>query len=192
MEIAPVPARRRLSSRARACLLLAVFAPVTLLALVPTMLGLERYVVVNDSMSGGIDRGSVVLERVVPLSDLEVGDVITYRPPASAGREGLVTHRIVHIDGSHLQTQGDARGAPDPWLVPVDDASLPRVVLAIPLVGYPFVGAVPQEVWLVLLLVPTVALGLLTLRDTRRRRPTRPPPNHGIGQSRGPAASQPL
>ncbi|MCD4535834.1 signal peptidase I [Nocardioides sp. cx-169] len=192
MEIAPTPARRRRKSRARAWLLLAVLAPVTLLALIPTMLGLQRYVVVQDSMSGGISRGSVVLERVVPVSDLEVGDVITYRPPATAGEKGLVTHRIVHIDGSHLRTKGDAREAPDPWLVPIEDASLPHVVLAIPFVGYPFVGTVARETWLAVLLAPTGVLALLALRGAWRHRRPHPPASHGILPSRGPTASQPL
>ncbi|MCD4524529.1 signal peptidase I [Nocardioides sp. cx-173] len=192
MEIAPTPARRRRRSRARGWLLLAVLAPVTMLSLVPTMLGLQRYVVAQDSMSGGISRGSVVLERVVPVSDLEVGDVITYRPPPTADEKGLVTHRIVHIDGSHLRTKGDALEEPDPWLVPVENASLPHVVLAIPFVGYPFVGTVARETWLAVLLAPTSVLALLALRGAWRHRRADPAPSPGILQSRGPTATQPL
>lgn len=170
MEIAPAPARRRLSSRARAILVLAVLAPVTLLALVPTMFGLERYVVSSESMAGSIDRGSVLFARVVPVSDLEVGDVITYRPPSSSGDRGLVTRRIVRVEGGLLQTQGDARSEPDPWVVPVEGAALPRVVVAIPYVGYPFVAPIGREGWLMLLVVPSVMLGLALLRDPPRRR----------------------
>jgi signal peptidase I len=44
-------------------------------------------------MSGTYDRGSLVLDEVVPVADLKVGDVITYHPPAG-GRMGLITHRI--------------------------------------------------------------------------------------------------
>ena len=33
-------------------------------------------------MTGTYDRGSLVFDEVVPVDDLKVGDVITYRPPA--------------------------------------------------------------------------------------------------------------
>ncbi|WP_193610346.1 signal peptidase I [Nocardioides lijunqiniae] len=172
MEIAPAPARRTLSGRALMLLVLAVIGPVTLLALLPTTLGLERYVVATGAMDGGIDRGSVVLERVVPVSDLEVGDVITYRPPRSADVDELVTRRIVRIDGALLQTQGDALADPDPWLVPVAEAALPRVVLAIPYAGYPFLGSAPREAWWAMV-APGALLGFLALRGVVRRRPRR-------------------
>ncbi|WP_134738362.1 signal peptidase I [Nocardioides sp. 503] len=172
MEIAPAPPRRTMSARALTLLLLAVVGPVTLLALLPTTFGLERYVISTSAMDGGIDRGSVVLERVVPVSDLEVGDVITYRPPRSADVDELVTRRIVLIEGGVLQTQGDALADPDPWLVPVGDASLPRVVVAVPYAGWPFVGSIQREAWWALL-VPGALLGVLVLRDVLRRRPRR-------------------
>jgi signal peptidase len=64
---------------------------------VPALLGLQRYVIVSGSMSGTYDRGALVFDEVVPVRDLRVGDVITYRPPPGAGPTGLVTHRIVAI-----------------------------------------------------------------------------------------------
>ena len=33
-------------------------------------------------MTGSYDQGSLVLAEIVPVADLQVGDVITYRPPA--------------------------------------------------------------------------------------------------------------
>ena len=48
-------------------------------------------------MTGTYDRGSLVLDEVVPVASLREGDVITYRPPAGSGPAGLVTHRIVKI-----------------------------------------------------------------------------------------------
>ena len=66
---------------------------------VPALLGFERYVIVSGSMSGSYDRGSLVFAEVVPVRDLRVGDVITYRPPPGAGPSGLVTHRIVECAG---------------------------------------------------------------------------------------------
>lgn len=182
MEIAPAPHPRRLSPAARVLIAVGVFAPVTFLALVPTMFGLQRYVVANESMDGGISRGSVVLERRVPISDLEVGDVITYDPPPAAGVDGLLTHRVVWIDGTHLQTQGDAQGAPDPWLVPLEEPVMSRVVVAIPYVGLPFVAPVGQSVWLLALVVPGSALLLLLVQDSLRGRPPRTS-SHTVGTS---------
>lgn len=167
MEIAPAPPRRPFSTRARVLLLLAIFAPVALLALVPTMFGLQRYVVASDSMSGGIERGSVVFERRVPVSDLRVGDVITYARPTPSG-DDLVTHRIEWIDGARLQTRGDAELRPDPWLVPLDQPTMSRVVLSIPFVGYPFIAPIGPSQWLMLLVVQGVLLVVLLAHDGRR------------------------
>jgi signal peptidase len=183
MEIAPAPQRRRLSPLARVLIALGVFAPVTFLALVPTMFGLQRYVVANESMDGGISRGSVVLERRVPISDLEVGDVITYDPPPASGIEGLLTHRVIWIDGAHLQTQGDAQPTPDPWLVPLEEPVMSRVVVSIPYVGLPFVAPIGESVWLLALVVPGSALVLLLLQDSMRARQPRTGPSQTVGTS---------
>lgn len=63
------------------------------------------------------------------VSELDVGDVIYFRQPASGcggsidGR--FVLHRISRVisnaDGVFFQTKGDALGGPDACLVPVDD-----------------------------------------------------------------------
>ncbi|WP_341927550.1 hypothetical protein [Nocardioides psychrotolerans] len=183
MEIAPAPSRRRLSARARVLLALGIVGPVTLLALLPTMFGLERYVVAGDSMSGGIERGSVVFERRVPVGDLRVGDVITYERPESADSEGLVTHRIEWIEGARLQTRGDAEESPDPWLVALDRPTMPRVVVTIPYVGYPFIGPIGPSVWLLVLLVPGTLLTLLLVQDARRVRTAPTRMSHRVGTS---------
>src|SRR3954451_23901440 len=65
--------------------------------LVPALLGYQRYIITSGSMTGTYDRGSIVYDRVVPTRSLDVGDVITYAPPAGAGPSGLVTHRIAAI-----------------------------------------------------------------------------------------------
>src|SRR3954469_4020419 len=87
---------------------------------IPALLGFQRYVITSGSMTGTYDRGALVFDRVVPVSDLRAGDVITYRPPPGAGPKGLVTHRIVWAgrdrDGSYaFHTKGDANSTPDPW-----------------------------------------------------------------------------
>ena len=88
--------------------------------LLPSLFGWQRYAIVSGSMTGTYDRGSLVLDEVVPVGDLRVGDVITYMPPAGAGPDHLITHRIAWIgrDGSGpriYRTKGDANAAADPW-----------------------------------------------------------------------------
>ena len=59
--------------------------------ILPGLFGYQRYVITSGSMTGTYDRGSVVFADVVPVSDLRVGDVITYTPPPGSGPDGLVT-----------------------------------------------------------------------------------------------------
>jgi signal peptidase len=56
----------RLSSGAA----LAVAALAAALVLAPAVLGWQRYAIVSGSMSGTYDRGSLVLDEVVPVADL--------------------------------------------------------------------------------------------------------------------------
>src|SRR3954466_14363845 len=65
--------------------------------LVPALLGYQRYVITSGSMTGTYDRGPTFSHPAPPTRSLDVGDVITYAPPAGAGPAGLVTHRIAAI-----------------------------------------------------------------------------------------------
>jgi signal peptidase len=109
--------------------------------LVPAALGYHRYVITGGSMDGTYDRGSVVFDREVPVSELQVGNVITYRPPADTGIDGLITHRIVSIHDqgngdTFFRTKGDANAKPDPWRFTLDQPTQGRVSLSVPYVGY--------------------------------------------------------
>lgn len=171
MEIAPVPRRPPLSTGGRVVVALAVLLPVTLFTLVPVMLGMERYVVTGDSMGGSLSRGSLVFERQKPVSDLEVGDVITFTPP-DAPADTRVTRRLVSIDEDRVRTQGDEHAAPDPWTLTLETPTQSAVVVAVPWVGYPFVGVVGRGTWLVITLAALgLVLTLVTRPDRRRRRP---------------------
>src|SRR5215475_949591 len=93
--------------------------------LIPAALGYQRYVIVSGSMTGTYDRGSIVFDREVPVSDLKVGDVITYEPPAGASSEKLVTHRIFRISENGkgervFRSKGDANESADPWTFTLD------------------------------------------------------------------------
>jgi signal peptidase len=169
MEISTSPHRPAPTPWGRLLVFLIILGPVTVLVLLPIGLGLERYVMSGDSMNGGIDKGSVVFERAVPVSDLRVGDVITYQAPASSGQDGMVTHRIVSIDSDGMQTQGDARTTRDPWTLRPQQPTVPRVVFALPWVGYGYLWLLHPQAW-ILLLGSLAVLGVLLSSEMARRR----------------------
>src|SRR6478736_4484937 len=120
---------------------------VAALMFVPGLLGYDRYVITGGSMSGTFERGSLVFERQVPVEDLNVGDVITYLPPAESGISELVTHRVISITpnpdvsgGLVFKTKGDANASADPWTFTLADTVQPRVLGWIPLVGWIFIA----------------------------------------------------
>jgi len=174
MEITPTPRRgrrlRRLAIDVAGGLVLLLAA----LILVPAALGLERYAIAGGSMSGTYDVGSLVFEEVVPVEDLEVGDVITYVPPAESGIDNLVTHRIVEIKGSSFRTQGDANPDVDPWTFDLTSATQARVMWHLPLAGYPFLALQDRSMRMFLIGLPAGLIALLSLRElVRGLRPAR-------------------
>lgn len=143
--------------------------------LVPALLGFQRYVITSGSMTGTYDTGSVVFSEVVPTSELRVGDVITYVPPAETGINHLVTHRIVAIDGDELRTKGDASPQVDPWTFQLTAAEQPRAVAGVPYVGYLFLALADRATRIVVIGVPAALIALLALAElVRGLRPERP------------------
>jgi hypothetical protein len=138
MEIAPVPHRTTRGEWRRLALGLLVLVPVVLLVLLPAVLGLDRYVVTDQAMDGSLARGSVVLAREVPPSDLRVGDVITFTRPDLDSDE-LVVRRIVGLDEGVATTRADTASASDPWTLPLTDTDYARVSVGVPWMGYPLV-----------------------------------------------------
>jgi signal peptidase len=81
--------------------------------------------ITSGSMRPLIEPGdSLLIRQGVPVTDLAVGDVVTFNEAAGAAAPKLVSHRIKEIrtvpgqDGLWLQTQGDANSVPDPDLSP--------------------------------------------------------------------------
>jgi len=138
--------------------------------IVPGLLGYERYVITGGSMSGAIERGSIVFEKPVAVEDLAVGDVITYLPPRDSGVGNLVTHRITGIapgeNGTTVfRTQGDANPDPDPWTFGLAEGTQPVVEHAVPYVGYAFVALADPQVRTIAIGGPAAVIALLALRD---------------------------
>jgi signal peptidase I len=149
----------------------------------PAALGWQRYVIVSGSMTGTYDRGSLVLDEVVPVSDLRVGDVITYRPPAGAGPEGLVTHRIAEISRDKLgrrmfRTKGDANQAADPWTFRLGPTQA-RVKAGIPYAGTVLTALSGRRGRMIAIALPALLIAAVSLvrlwralgDEARRRTP---------------------
>lgn len=138
------------------------------LLLLPAALGYERYVIVSGSMSGTYDKGTIVFAKAVPVEELRVGDVITYRPPPGTASDDLLTHRIAWIGTERggertFRTKGDANPTADPWTFNLDRADQARAAFSVPYVGYLLAALSVPAVRMLAIGLPAIALALLIL-----------------------------
>lgn len=143
-------------------LLLAVAVVLFLAAMIPWLLGLDRYVIDGHSMEPTIPYGSVVFDKAVPVSSLAVGDVITFKPPPEYAVDQIVTHRIHEIGETPsgertFRTKGDNNDAPDPWTMTLDQPTQARVEHHVPYVGYLYIALGVWWVRLLVIVVPALA-----------------------------------
>lgn len=93
--------------------LLGVFG---LVVAVPLATGATTLTVLTGSMEPTIAPGALVAVKPVQPSDIQVGDIVTFRP--DSGSEDLITHRVVAIhvgaQGTQWVTRGDANNTDDP------------------------------------------------------------------------------
>ncbi len=158
----------RRSARVLTTLLLAAGLSFGAVLALSALLGWQRYVIVSGSMAGTYDRGSLVLDEVVPVAELKTGDVITYRPPAGAGPDGLVTHRIASIsrgeDGARVfRTKGDANETADPWTFTLPQAEQARVKAGIPYAGFAVAALSRKDLRMLVVGVPAALIALMSL-----------------------------
>ena len=144
---------------------------VAMLVLLPSLFGWQRYAIVSGSMTGTYDRGSLVLDEVVPVGELKVGDVITYTPPAG---DHLITHRIVWIgrdpSGARgYRTKGDANPVADPWTFRLDRPTQARVRAGVPYAGYVLMALGRRDVRMVLIAFPALLIAGFSLVGLWRR-----------------------
>jgi signal peptidase len=78
-------------------------------------------VVTSDSMEPVLSVGDMIYVKGVAPADIQVGDVITFKPPATYIQGTLVTHRVVDISYDsnevYFKTKGDNNPSVDPWKV---------------------------------------------------------------------------
>jgi signal peptidase I len=135
--------------------------------LLPAAFGYHRYVITGSSMQGTYDRGSIVFDKPVPVSDLKLGDVITYSPPADTGVHGLITHRIISIrhgeQGTSFRTKGDANESRDPWRFQLDQPTQARVAFSIPYVGFGIAALSMVPVRMLLIGLPALLIAIVLI-----------------------------
>jgi signal peptidase len=146
---------------------------VAMVVLLPSLFGWQRYAIVSGSMTGSYDRGSLVLDEVVPVRDLRVGDVITYLPPRGSGPDHLITHRIAgigHDDGGArvYRTKGDANPAADPWTFTLAQPTQARVRAGVPYIGYVLMALTRRDVRLWIVALPALLIALFTITSLWR------------------------
>lgn len=82
----------------------------------PRVGGATAYTVLSGSMEPDLPQGTLVVIKPASMSDIGIGDVITYQ--IESGAPEVTTHRVVAV-GEHpefgriLQTKGDANRTPD-------------------------------------------------------------------------------
>lgn len=95
--------------------------------------------VLSGSMRPGLQPGDVVVTQRVPVSDLQVRDVIVFHPPDAPDR--LTVHRIVELERkggtTSVTTWGDANSVVDPGVSSLGGATAYKAVRIVPLLGYP-------------------------------------------------------
>jgi len=142
----------------------------------PRFLPYQALVVRSGSMSPTIPTGSVVFYHRVSADQVKVGQVIVFNRPGDASER--VTHRVFKISngptGRYFVTKGDANGAPDDWQVPAVGKGW-VASFHVPVVGYVLADLQSTTARLLLLLIPALLLGLITIyeiwRDRRRGEP---------------------
>lgn len=108
------------------------------LAIGPRVLGYQTSTMLTGSMAPLINPGDVVVTVPTPITDVKVGDIITYHIPVEDQR--VETHRIIEITttadgGVAVQTKGDANNGIDPWIATLQGKTVDKHVATIPGVG---------------------------------------------------------
>lgn len=111
-------------------LLVIAVLPLTL----PRALGLQPYHILSGSMEPGIPTHSVIYVKRCDPSQLQIGDIITYR--LGSGSDLVESHRIAAIDQEHayFTTRGDANQSVDQTPVKAENI-IGKVVFHIPQYG---------------------------------------------------------
>ncbi len=101
---------------------------------IPWAFGINPYIVLSGSMEPEIHTGAVVIVNTKD-TEVETGDIVTYRLPKTDGSESLVTHRIIGEDEDGYITKGDANDVEDMTRVKKEQI-VGTCMFSIPMLGY--------------------------------------------------------
>ena len=169
----PLGLAARIASWLLMILLTVVVLGLLAISVGPRFLPYQALVVRSGSMSPTIPTGSIVFYSKVAAKNVKVGDVIVFSRPGQPSEK--VTHRVYKIGtsstGRYWTTKGDANGAPDDWRVPAIGTGWLES-FHVPYVGYVLYDLQSSLGRLLLLVIPALLLGFITLgelwRDRRR------------------------
>jgi signal peptidase I len=155
---------RRLLDLALLLLVVTVAALVLAANLMPG-LGHQLVIIRGGSMSPAIPFGALVDEVTVPLDQIQVGDVVSFKELNGV----VVSHRVVAISntegGLYFRVQGDANASPDPDLVP-SSAVTGKIVRSMPGFGFlMFMLTIPTGIASIFCLAVTLLMAIWLLED---------------------------
>lgn len=125
------------------------------------------YTIVSPSMTPVINVYDVVVNvSVEDPTEIEVGDIITYKSQAAASEGMTITHRVIAIDqlpdGTYeYLTQGDNNSEPDSLYVTFDNV-IGKEIMILPVIGRLQFLIANHKWWLLLLIIP---IGIYLVRE---------------------------
>jgi signal peptidase I len=159
-----------------AWVVLGTFGGLVLAVGLPNAFHARSLTVMSGSMEPTIGTGDVVVARQTSPMDVRVGDIVTFRDPLD--HERLITHRVremhVHGDDVLFVTRGDANTGEEHWALP-KDGTIGRVAYHVPKLGYFMVWFHSRFGLLLLIVLPTLLLGVSELWRLWRPRGTHEP-----------------
>ena len=129
--------------------------------------GISIYTIVSPSMTPTIKVYDVVINaKAKNPTDIQIGDIITYKSKAANSEGMTITHRVVAVDKTQdgqyeYMTQGDNNKEPDGLMVTFDQV-IGKEIMIIPKVGRLQFIIANQKGWLLLLLIP---IGIYLLKE---------------------------
>jgi signal peptidase len=104
----------------------------------PRLLHYRTATMLTASMSPAIHPGDVIVDTPLALSDVRVGQLLTYHIPVDDHR--VLSHRVIEVQRPgpgivNVRTKGDANTAPDPWTATLSGDSVWQVRLVVPKAG---------------------------------------------------------
>ncbi len=145
--------------------LLGVTVGLVLAMLGPLVVGGRTLAVLSGSMEPTLHVGDLVVDRRIPATKIQVGDVVTFRSPEDSSK--LITHRVRRVSLApgtvRVTTKGDANLTVERWTIPAD-GTVGRAVTRVPRLGYLLVWTRTPAGRMLLIVLPACLLGLIQLR----------------------------